>query len=139
MRYLAKYVHKTAVHEKRIVNIKNGQVYLRYVDRKRHIPKTETIPEGLFIKRLALHILPKGFKRTRFYGFMANRCRASMLALCRMLLGFPLSEQEETDKSLLENTAFLFWKYFNIDIALCPECHTGHLSIKRVQQSLKGG
>jgi len=53
-----------------------------------------------------------------------------------MLLGNPLTCQEE-DKSFIDDTAFLFWKYFWIDITKCPDCKDGHLSIKK--GLLKGG
>ena len=120
------------ISEKRIRKIENGKVYLEYFDRKRKIRKNECISEELFIKRLVLHFLPKGFKRVRFYGFMANRYRASMLVLCRMLLGQTIHEQEE-DKIFIEDVAFLFWKYFRIDITRCPDCGCGHVKI------IKGG
>ena len=89
------------------------------------------------MKRLVMHILPKGFKKTRFYGFMANRYKTSMLVLCRMLLGHPILHQEKIEKKLLENTAFLFWKYFEIDITKCPDCENGHIVIEK--RYLKGG
>ncbi len=72
-----------------------------------------------------MHILPKGFKKIRFYGFMANRSRKSMLVLCRMLMGVSLSEQVESEN--LDDTAFLFWKYFRVDITRCPDCESGHI------------
>jgi hypothetical protein len=137
LRYLSRYVTKTAVNDKRIKKIENGKVYLRFYDRKRKIPKTETLTEELFMKRLVMHILPKGFKKTRFFGFMANRHRTSMLVLCKMLLGQSLQEQEEQDKTFLEDTAFLFWKYFHIDITKCRECFEGHIFITK--GPLKGG
>ena len=89
IRYLSRYVNKTPVSDDCIIKSENGKVYLRYVDRKKHKVKTEIISDELFLKRLAFHILPKGFKKVRFYGFMANRIRKNMLALCRMLLGQP--------------------------------------------------
>jgi len=85
LRYLSRYVNKTVVSDNSIRRIENGKVYLEYFDRKRKLRKTEILSEELFIKRLVFHFLPKGFKSVRFYGFMANRYRASMLVLCRML------------------------------------------------------
>ena len=126
IRYLSRYVNKTAVSDKRIRKLENGNVHLNYIDRKKKKAKIEILSEELFLKRLVLHILPKGFKKIRFYGFMANRHRKSMLALCRMLMGIPLSQQIEIDD--LNDTAFLFWKYFNVDITLCSACGQGHIS-----------
>lgn len=127
VRYLSKYVAKSAVSDNRIRKVENGRVHIRYYDRKKKQKKTEVITEMQFMQRLVLHFLPKGFKKVRFFGFMANRHRAGRLALCRMLLGQPLSEQEEPDKKLLEDTAFLFWKYFRVDITICKDCGKGHL------------
>ena len=128
VRYLSRYVNKTAVSDHRIKS-ENGKVSLSYIDRKRKKAKTEIISEKLFMQRLAFHILPKGFKKVRFYGFMANRCRKTMLVLCKMLLGYSVSGQQESDDKL-NDTAFLFWKYYGIDITLCPECGKGHLFLK---------
>ena len=135
IRYLSRYVNKTAVSDKRIRKLENGNVHLNSIDRKSKTPKVEILSEELFLRRLILHILPKGFKKIRFYGFMANRCRKSMLSLCRMLLGTPLSEQEESEN--LDDTAFLFWKYFQVDITLCAACGKGHISF--VKTSAGGG
>lgn len=132
IRYLSRYVNKTAVSDKRIRKLENGNVHLSYTDRKTKTAKVEIISEELFLKRLVLHILPKGFKKIRFYGFMANRCRKNMLALCSMLLGIPLAQQVETDD--LNNTAFLFWKYFGVDITLCSSCGKGHISFVKINR-----
>ena len=135
IRYLSRYVNKTAVSDKKIRKIENGNVHLKYIDRKKKTAKVEVLSEELFLKRLVLHILPKGFMKIRFYGFMANRCRRNMLTLCRMLLGIPLSEQENIEVS--NDTAFLFWKYFKIDITKCPDCDQGHISF--VKKKTAGG
>jgi len=127
VRYLSRYVAKSAVSDSRIRKVQSGKVNFSYYDRKKKQGKTEIITEVQFMKRLMLHVLPKGFKKVRFFGFMSNRYRAVNLALCRMLLGQPLSDQEEQNKKLLEDTAFLFWKYFKIDITLCKECGKGHI------------
>ena len=87
----------------------------------------EIITEVQLLKRLVTHFLPKGFKKVRFFGFMANRNRACKLTLCRMLLGQPVAEQEESSGELLTDTAFLFWKYFRIDITLCRDYGKGHI------------
>lgn len=125
IRYLSRYACKTAVSDKRIKKIENGDVHLSYIDRKKKKSKTEILSEELFMERLVLHILPKGFKKIRFYGFMANRSRKNMLTLCKMLMGESLSEQVESED--LNDTAFLFWKYFKVDITLCPDCNKGHI------------
>lgn len=139
IRYLSRYVAKTAVSDQRISKVENGNVYLKYYDRKKRKGKTEVITEMQFMKRLVMHFLPKGFKKVRFYGFMANRYRAPQLALCRMLLGQPIAEQEEYSKELLNDTVFLFWKYFGIDITLCKDCKRGHVHIVESRTKIESG
>jgi hypothetical protein len=131
-RYLSRYVNKTAVSDNRLKKIENGNVHLSCIDRKSKTAKVEIISEELFLKRLVLHILPKGFKNIRFYGFMANRCRKSLLSLCRVLLGIPLAEQVEIED--ITDTAFLFWKYFRVDITLCSACGKGHLTFVKTNK-----
>ena len=138
IRYLARYVHKSAVSTKRIVKARNGNVHLSYIDRKNKTGKIEVTPEKVFMQRLVLHILPKGFKKVRFYGFMANNCRKQMLSLCRTLMGIPLEAQEPVSCESVEDTVFLFWKYFQIDILLCPDCGKGHLEFVKFDVD-KGG
>lgn len=135
IRYLSRYVSKTAVNDERISKVENGMVYLKYYDRKKKKARTEVISEIQFLKRLLLHILPKGFQKIRYYGFMANRYRASYLALSRMLLGEPLNNQHGINKNLLNDVVFLFWKYFGVDISLCKDCGKGHMKIidKRIR------
>lgn len=130
-RYLSRYVAKSAISDKRIQKIENGNVYIGYYNRKQKRGETEIITEVQFMKRLLLHVLPRGFKKVRFFGFMANRHRANMLVLCRMLLGQPLAEQEESSRDLIRDTAFLFWKYLRIDITLCKKCGKGHIHFVR--------
>ena len=45
-----------------------------------------------FIRRFLLHVLPEGFQRIRYYGFLANRYREQKLARCRQLLAMPQPE-----------------------------------------------
>jgi hypothetical protein len=131
LRYLSRYVAKSAVGDKRIQKVERGKVYLKYYDRKRKAGKTEIITETQFMKRLVMHFLPKGFKKVRFFGFMANRHRTGKLALCRMLLGEPVLEQEGVDSNFDKDVAFLFWKYLRIDITLCKDCGKGHINYVR--------
>jgi hypothetical protein len=129
VRYLSRYVAKSPVNDRRISRLENGNVHLRYYDRKQKKQKNDIITEVQFLKRMVLHILPKGFKKIRFYGFMSNRFRKSKLALCRVLLGEPISGQIEIEKKLLDDIVFLYWKYFEIDISRCPDCAAGHIHI----------
>lgn len=71
-------------------NSANGlwvKVQFRWKDyRNGHRQKTMTLGADEFIRRFLLHVLPDGFQRIRYFGFLANRYRAEKLALCRQLM-----------------------------------------------------
>ena len=56
--------------------------------------KTMTLQAEEFIRRFLLHVLPDGFQRIRYYGFLANRYREQKLARCRELLGMPTPNRQ---------------------------------------------
>src|SRR6516162_1760590 len=80
----------STITNKRLLDINDGKVQFRwkdYRDGSRH--KTMTLGADEFIRRLLLHVLPDGFQRIRYFGFLANRYRAEKLALCRQLMQMP--------------------------------------------------
>ena len=85
---LARYTHRVAISNRRIVAIEDGRVSFRYRD-SAHENQTRTMSlEGTeFLRRFLLHVVPKGFTRVRHFGFLANRVRKAKLAKCRALLG----------------------------------------------------
>ncbi len=71
--YLGRYTHKIAISNHRIQNIEEGKVSFAYKDYKQGSIKRAMIIDGLeFIRRFALHILPKGFMRIRHYGICSS-------------------------------------------------------------------
>lgn len=87
LHYLARYTHRVAISNHRLVEFTNGQVKFRWKDYahgNKH--RLMTITGEEFLRRFLLHALPRGFVRIRFFGFLANRRRATSLALCRRLL-----------------------------------------------------
>ena len=90
LKYVARYTHRIAITNNRLLDINDGKVQFRwkdYRDGSRH--KTMTLGADEFIRRLLLHVLPDGFQRIRYFGFLANRYRAEKLALCRQLMQMP--------------------------------------------------
>jgi hypothetical protein len=86
--YLARYTHRVAISNNRLLNIKDGKVTFRWKDYRHHDqPKTMTLDASEFIRRFLLHVLPDGFMRIRHYGFLGNRHRRVKIARCRELLG----------------------------------------------------
>lgn len=87
LKYLARYTHRVAISNARLLKLEDGQVTFRYKDYsddRRH--KTMTLTAEEFLRRFVQHVLPKGFVKIRHYGPLANRRRAELLRLCRGLL-----------------------------------------------------
>ena len=87
-KYLARYTHRVAISNQRLVAFQDGQVTFRWKDYA-HGNAQKEMPLSVveFTRRFLLHVLPRGFVRIRHYGFLANRCRQEKLALCKRLLG----------------------------------------------------
>jgi hypothetical protein len=84
---LARYTHRVAISNHRITQIANGQVTFRWKDyAHRGKRKLMTITADEFLRRFLLHVLPRGFVRIRFCGFLAHRRRRALLPLCLKLL-----------------------------------------------------
>ena len=87
LKYLARYTHRVAISNSRLLDFEDGFVRFRYKDyahgnRKRVM----SLSAVEFVRRLVLHVLPRGFVRIRHYGIWSNRQRHEDLALCRRLL-----------------------------------------------------
>ena len=88
--YLARYTHRTALSDGRLLGIEGERVALRYTDRRdRDRDKVLWIEGTELIRRFLLHVLPKGLMRIRHYGFLANRCRAERVRQIRHALEHP--------------------------------------------------
>jgi hypothetical protein len=90
LHYLARYTHRVAISNHRLVNFEDDKVTFRWKDYahgSKHKLMTVTAEE--FLRRFLLHVLPHGFVRIRFFGFLANRRRKTLLPLCQPLLRLP--------------------------------------------------
>jgi hypothetical protein len=87
LRYLARYTHRVAIANSRLISFADGKVCFRWKDyRQDGQGKLMTLGAGEFIRRFLLHVLPDGFHRIRHYGLFANGHRAAKIAKCRELL-----------------------------------------------------
>lgn len=87
LHYLARYTHRVAISNHRLIGFENDQVTFRWKDYAHGNKKRKmTVSADEFLRRFLLHVLPRGFVRIRSFGFLANRCRADLLPLCRQLL-----------------------------------------------------
>jgi hypothetical protein len=87
LKYLARYTHRVAVSNARLLDFEDGNVRFRYKDYAHgNRNRTLTLSALTFVQRFLLHVLPDRFVRLRHYGILANRHRHEKLALCRGLL-----------------------------------------------------
>jgi hypothetical protein len=77
LKYLARYTHRVAISNRRLVALQNGFVTFRWKDyAQNNQPALMTLPATEFIRRFLLHILPRGLVRIRHFGFLANPAAA---------------------------------------------------------------
>ena len=90
LKYLARYTHRIAISNRRLVSVDNQSVTFNYKDYARgNRPRSMTLDGGEFLRRFLMHAVPTGFMRIRHFGLLANRVRAKNLALCRRLMSAP--------------------------------------------------
>src|SRR6201987_1427018 len=87
LHYLARYTHRIAISNHRLLNITEREVTFRWKDYAHHSKsRAMTLTHEEFLRRFFQHVLPTGFPRIRYFGFLANRSRRELLSLCRNLL-----------------------------------------------------
>jgi Putative transposase/Transposase zinc-binding domain len=100
--YLARYTHRVAISNRRLVALDADHVTFRYYRRNRQQRyRTMTLVPGEFIRRFLLHVLPKGFHRIRHYGLLASAARKANIACARELLAAPEppTERDQTTRA----------------------------------------
>ena len=121
--YLGRYTHKVAIGDHRIVSLEEGVVTYTWRDRNDHNhQKLDRLPVEEFTKRFCYHILPPGFQKIRYYGWLSAAKRKGALPAIRAALNAPPPEPE-ADQSLAER----IFERTGVDITLCPNCGKGHL------------
>ena len=111
LHYLARYTHRVAISNHRILAVNHSQVTFRWKDYAHHNKqRTMTLTCEEFLRRFLQHLLPKGFPRIRYFGWLANRRRSKLLPLGRSLLP---NMPEQTPATVVRQTAV--WR--------CPRCH----------------
>jgi hypothetical protein len=122
LKYLARYTHRVAITSNRLLSLDDGRITFRWRDsRHGHQTKSMTLDAVEFIRRFLLHILPSGFMKIRHFGFLANRNRASALALCRQHLN--------ASSPTVDPVAILTREQQSAVERRCPVCLAGMLRI----------
>jgi len=114
LQYLGRYTHRVAISNHRLLSFADGKVTIRWRDSAHnHKQKLLSLAVDEFLRRFLLHLLPQGFVRIRNFGFLANRRRATRLALCFHLLGARQDPPAQQDLSSTNDSTDL-WR--------CPKC-----------------
>ena len=126
LKYLARYTHRVAISNRRLVALEDGAVKFHWKDYAHGGgQKTMTLKATEFIRRFLLHVLPSGFVRIRHYGFLANRVCREKLALCRGLLEDKATpEPVESEPSAEPKEAVEAEPVAN---NICPSCGEGRM------------
>ncbi len=138
LKYLARYTHRVAISNGRLVKVEENQVFFRWKDyadgNQQKIMALEAVE---FIRRFLLHVVPSGFVRIRHYGLMGNRVRAENLARCRILLELrqgssasPAAPPSEPPHGNMADTVMR---------ARCPVCGQGHMVIVGKVEPMRSG
>jgi Putative transposase/Transposase zinc-binding domain len=131
LKYLSRYVYRVAISNHRLVALEDGRVTFRYKDYKRgNQLRMCTLEAVEFLRRLMLHVLPKGLHKVRYFGLMANRHRSQKLAQCRTLLGqaagtTQASEMSEPDPIQADEPAGVRVQPGDV----CPVCGQGRMHL----------
>jgi len=119
--YIARYTHRVAISNHRILDCKDGHVTFSFRNRKANTIENETLDAVEFIRRFLLHAVPPNFMRIRHYGLFANRNKKANIRRCRLLLGvksdLPRREKKSVEQLMLDLTGN--------DIRRCPFCKKG--------------
>jgi hypothetical protein len=93
LRYLARYTHRVAISNRRLVSVNDKGVTFKWKDYRlegRERYGVMTLDTHEFIRRFLMHVLPAGFHRIRYYGLLTSPIRANNIARIRELLAVPL-------------------------------------------------
>jgi len=122
LEYLGRYTHRVAITNNRILSIEEGIVTFNYRDRNDE-NKVKELPVKAeeFIRRFLLHILPNGFMKIRYFGFLAHTNKR----VCIPLLIRLINPDAKLAEKMIETVQEIMLRLTNIDISLCPACNKG--------------
>ena len=126
--YVGRYTHRVAISNNRLLDIENDRIRFQWKDyRDGDQTKTMNLSADEFIRRFLLHVLPDGFQRIRYYGFLGNRYRKQKLEECRRLLGMPAPTEptNPTEKDFRDR----YEELIGDSLHQCPQCEEGRMLV----------
>lgn len=128
--YLGRYTHKIAISNSRILSVDESKIVFSARGKKPGDPtRTITLENEEFIRRFLLHVLPPGFQKTRYYGFLNNRTKKKKLELIFKLQGFQKFKSRYIGMTMAE----LIEAVWHVNVHVCKEC--GCMNMKPLGRS----
>lgn len=125
--YLGRYTHKIAISNSRILDLTGDTVTFSARGKKPDEPKRQiTLQHTEFIRRYLMHVLPSGFQKIRYYGFLNNRMKYTNLKVIFKLQNGQRFKQRFAGMTMAELLKAV-WKFY---ICLCPQC--GHPAMRQL-------
>ena len=129
--YGGRYTHRVAISNHRIVDIEDGQVKLNG-ETTATTTSRKPCPSR---RRFLLHVLPSGFHRIRYNGFLGNRHRKEKLEHCRQLLGMAPPKEGFAQPAIQEDYRDRYERLTGRSLRECPVCHRGRMiAVKALPQ-----
>jgi hypothetical protein len=135
LEYLGRYTHRVAIANQRLLDMENGHVRFRYKDDRAASSQTRqtmTLDASEFIRRVLLHVLPRGFHRIRYYGWLGPRQRAATLARCRQFLGTPGAPPVTGEIRPPLDYRDRYESLTGVSLRRCPVCAVGHMIVTQL-------
>lgn len=130
LKYLARYTHKAAISNHRLVDLADGRVSFQWKDYAHGGRQgIMTLDSVEFVRRFLMHVLPSGFVRVRHYGLLANRHRQEKLARCRELLRKAVTPQAETAPTDVDPVTSTVPETTVTPTRVCPRCGSGRMIV----------
>ena len=130
LKYLARYTHRVAISNSRLLGIEDGKVVFRWKDyRNGNVQRTARLDGVTFLRRFLQHVLPRGLYRIRHFGIFCNRFRTASLARCRELLGVKRELPESSAPPDEQQNNFSGDELETDKPKTCPNCKQGNMVI----------
>ena len=130
LKYLARYTHRVAISNRRLLKLEDGKVHFKWRDYRDGKEKVMQVTVLEFIRRFLLHVLPKRFYKIRYYGLLSSRHRQTKLARCQQIFG--VAREQEAVPTLPKSWEDFVFELTGKDPRLCPKCGEGHLVTKEI-------
>lgn len=101
LKYLSRYLYRGVISEKNIIANQNGRVTFKYIESKTGNTKYRTLKGEEFLRLIMQHVLPKGFRRVRDYGFLHSNAK-KLLFLVQLILHVIIKDTEQRQRPVFK-------------------------------------